>query len=106
MNHSPLAAMLMASAFLASGSAMAVDQQTLYTQSLAATCANCHGTQGQGVKDGTVPRLAGMNSDYLSEQMQAFKSGARTATIMHQLAKGYTDEQIKLMAAYFASQKP
>ena len=106
MNHLPLATMLIASAVMASGGALAVDQQTLYTQSLASTCANCHGTQGQGVKDGSVPKLAGMKSDYLTEQMQAFKSGARTATIMHQLAKGYTDEQIKQLAVYFASQKP
>ena len=37
--------------------------------------------------------------------MQAFKSGARAATIMHQIAKGYNDEQIKQLADYFASQK-
>jgi len=38
--------------------------------------------------------------------MLAFKSGTRPATIMHQLAKGYTDEQIRLLATYFASQQP
>jgi cytochrome c553 len=38
--------------------------------------------------------------------MLAFKSGTRTATIMHQLAKGYSDEQIRLLASYFASQQP
>ncbi len=106
MNHNQLAATLLATAVSFAGDALALDQQTLYTQGLAATCANCHGTQGKGIKDGSVPKLAGLKSDYLIEQMQAFKSGARPATIMHQLAKGYSDEQIRLMAAYFASQQP
>jgi len=37
--------------------------------------------------------------------MRAFKSGARPATVMHQLAKGYSDAQIEAIAAYFAAQK-
>jgi len=37
--------------------------------------------------------------------MKAFKSGARPATVMHQLAKGYSDAQIEVIAAYFAAQK-
>ena len=31
--------------------------------------------------------------------------GARPATVMHQLAKGYSDAQIEVIAAYFAAQK-
>ena len=89
-----------------SGAAGAADSQTLYTQSLAATCANCHGTQGKSLKDPSVPGLAGRPSAYLIEQMQAFKTGTREATIMHQIAKGYTNEQVKQMADYFANQKP
>jgi sulfide dehydrogenase cytochrome subunit len=80
--------------------------QTLYTRSLAATCANCHGTVGKSIKDPAVPGLAGRPSAYIVEQMNAFKTGTREATIMHQIAKGYSDEQIKQMADYFASQKP
>ncbi|EXI71532.1 MAG: Flavocytochrome c cytochrome subunit [Candidatus Accumulibacter sp. SK-11] len=37
--------------------------------------------------------------------MKAFKNGTRPATIMHQLAKGYTDEEIAILAEYFAKQK-
>lgn len=91
---------------MTSGAANAADAQILYTQSLAATCANCHGTQGKSLKDTSVPGLAGRPSAYLIEQMQAFKTGTREATIMHQIAKGYTDEQVKQMAEYFAIQKP
>jgi cytochrome c553 len=68
---------------------------------LAANCANCHGTQGnaQGM-----PSLAGLKANYINEQMRAFRDGKRTATIMHQLAKGYTDTQIDLIAGYFSAQ--
>jgi cytochrome subunit of sulfide dehydrogenase len=38
--------------------------------------------------------------------MADFKSGAQPATIMHQIAKGYTDDQTKAIAAFFAAQKP
>jgi sulfide dehydrogenase cytochrome subunit len=38
--------------------------------------------------------------------MKDFQSGKRPATIMHQQAKGYTDQQLQLIAAYLAAQKP
>ena len=90
---------------LAPAPSRAADAQALYVKGLAATCANCHGTEGKAQKDATVPGLAGLKADYIVEQMQAFKSGARAATIMHQIAKGYNDEQVKQLADYFASQK-
>jgi cytochrome c553 len=70
---------------------------------LAANCANCHGTQGKALNG--MPSLAGQNKDYIVKQMQDFRDGKRPASIMHQLAKGYTDEQIALMADYFSKQK-
>ena len=72
-------------------------------RSLAATCSNCHGTGG--VSQGEIDSLAGKPKDELVGKMQDFKTGKRPATIMHQLAKGYTDEQIELMGAWFAAQK-
>ena len=71
---------------------------------LAATCANCHGTDGQPQK-GTFMPLAGFPAPQLVEILGAYKSGTRTGTVMHQIAKGYTDDQIALIAAYFASLK-
>jgi cytochrome c553 len=72
---------------------------------LAATCANCHGTDGRSAGGGGMPGLAGLSRTYMIEQMNAFRSGARQATIMHQLAKGYTDEQIAQLADFFSQQK-
>ncbi|HYF42810.1 MAG TPA: c-type cytochrome [Ramlibacter sp.] len=80
-------------------------QDALYVRSLAATCANCHGTQGKAVEGSAVPTLAGMPREQMVTQLKAFKSGARPATIMHQLSKGYSDAQIEQIAAYFAAQK-
>ncbi len=72
-------------------------------RSYAATCANCHGTNGQA--RGAMVPLAGLPKELIVTQMKAFKEGTRPATIMHQIAKGYTDEQIDLIAGYFATQK-
>ena len=47
--------------------------------------------------------LAGLTKDYLVAQMQAFRDGKRPATVMHQLAKGYSDAQIDAIAGYFAT---
>jgi cytochrome c553 len=69
-------------------------------QTLAATCANCHGTEGRS--QGAVPSIAGQSKADLMEKMTAFRQGTRPATIMHQLAKGYTPEQIELLAEWFA----
>lgn len=85
--------------------AAAQNKDALYLQGLAATCANCHGTGGRSAEGSAVPALAGMPQDVMVAQMKAFKAGTRPATIMHQLAKGYSDAQIEQLAGYFAIQK-
>ena len=71
---------------------------------LAANCANCHGTTGNA--QGAMPSLAGQQKSFIVDQMKAFRDGKRPATIMHQLAKGYTDQQVELIADHFSRQKP
>jgi sulfide dehydrogenase cytochrome subunit len=85
--------------------AAAQDAASLRQRALAATCANCHGTQGRAVDGAAVPGLAGMPAPYMIEQMKAFKAGTRPATVMHQLSKGFSDAQIEAVAGYFAAQK-
>ena len=94
-----------ASLVLAAWPAAAQDAAALRQQALAATCANCHGTQGRAVEGAAVPGLAGMPASYMVEQLKAFKAGTRPATVMHQLAKGFSEAQIDQVAAYFAAQK-
>jgi cytochrome subunit of sulfide dehydrogenase len=71
---------------------------------LAASCTGCHGTNG-ATQGNALPPLAGQPKDRLLAALRDFKSGKRPATIMTQLAKGYADEQIEILAAYFAGQK-
>lgn len=71
---------------------------------LAANCANCHGTEGRSAGGGGMPGLAGLSRTYFLEQMAAFRSGARQATVMHQIAKGYSDAQISTLADFFSKQ--
>lgn len=70
---------------------------------LAASCATCHNTQGRSVQ-GT-PVIAGMVREQFITAFKEFQSGARTATVMHRHAKGYTEQEIALLADYFAAQK-
>ena len=72
---------------------------------LAATCANCHGTNGKAVKGAGMDELAGMEKAKTLQKLADFKSGAKPASIMHQISKGYTDEQLDMIATYFAAQK-
>ena len=71
---------------------------------LAATCTGCHGTNGHTAGD-ALPGLAGQSKQALLASLAAFKSGERSATVMTQLAKGYSDEQLEQIAAFFAAQK-
>ena len=74
-------------------------------RNLAATCANCHGTNGKAVPGSGMDALAGMEKEKLLQKLKDFKSGVKPATIMHQISKGYTDAQMDLIAAYYAAQK-
>ena len=66
-------------------------------------CFNCHGTDGKN--RGAIPALAGRDRALLEEKLKSYKAGSKPATIMHQLAKGYTDEEIAILADYFSKQK-
>jgi cytochrome c553 len=75
----------------------------LQARSWAAGCASCHGTNGRA-EPGMIA-LAGANKDELVKKMQDYKTGRVSATLMHQIAKGYSDAQIVAIASYFAEQK-
>jgi len=78
--------------------------QDATARNLAASCAICHGTDGRSVSKDVVP-LAGLPREQIASQMRAFRDGQRPATVMHQLAKGYTDQQIDAIAAWYAAQR-
>jgi len=97
---------LIAAAALAS-LPFAASAQTPYPHAgrdLAASCGICHGTNG--VNAGGMPNLAGQSQEALARHLRDFRDGKRPATIMHQIAKGLTEEQIVAVTAYWAAQKP
>lgn len=73
-------------------------------RSLAANCSACHGTEGRSAPGATVPGLAGRARDDILGAMTQFKEGKRPATLMHQIAKGYSDAEIAALADYFSKQ--
>jgi sulfide dehydrogenase cytochrome subunit len=88
-------------AALALAAVAAHAQDNPVARSLAATCASCHGTEGRSVTQ-EVASLAGLPKEHIVAQMKAFRDGTRPATVMQQLAKGYSDAQIELVADYFS----
>jgi cytochrome c553 len=82
---------------------LAQAQDAAQVRSWAAGCSNCHGTNGNAQPG--MESLAGANKEEMVKKMLDFKAGRKPATIMHQLSKGYTDEQIDAIAGYFAAQK-
>jgi len=100
-----LAAVTTALLLMQSTPAAAQTAPALQMRSLAATCASCHGTEGKAVQGDAMVSLAGLPKDYFVLQMMAFREGKRQATVMHQISKGYSPEQIEALAIYFAAKK-
>jgi cytochrome c553 len=75
-----------------------------HSRNLAASCAACHGTNGRS--NGGPPVLAGLEKSYFITQMMSMKSGTRPTTVMGKHAKGYSDEEIAMLADFYSAQKP
>lgn len=103
MKREIVGSVLVVYGLLFSGLASAQAVDAAQARSWAAACANCHGTNGKALPG--MDSLAGMSAEDMVKKMNDFKSGRKPATIMHQLSKGYSDEQIAAIAAYFAAQK-
>jgi cytochrome subunit of sulfide dehydrogenase len=69
----------------------------------AASCSGCHPASSKVTSP--VPRLAGLDRAAIIKAMQDFRSGARAATVMDRIAKGFTDEEIQAIAAWYAGQR-
>ncbi|VWC70605.1 cytochrome C [Burkholderia lata] len=69
------------------------------------TCFICHGPRGQS-GNGGYPALSGQPAAYIEAQLRAFASDRRPDPYMGPLARGMDEQQMKLLAAYFARQAP
>jgi sulfide dehydrogenase cytochrome subunit len=69
----------------------------------ASSCSGCH--PATAVVATPVPRLVGRDAAQITTAMTEFRTGKRPATVMDRIAKGFTDDETKAIAAYFAAQK-
>jgi cytochrome subunit of sulfide dehydrogenase len=90
--------MVVAGAALVATPAFAADAQLL-----ASSCSGCHTTDDKLTT--TIPKIRGLPESAFLEAMRAFRAGQRPATVMSRIAKGFTDDEIKQLAAYFSAGK-
>jgi sulfide dehydrogenase cytochrome subunit len=78
--------------------ALAADED-LRAYMLASSCAACHGPEG--ASPGAIPPLQGKSAAFIELALKEFRSGASEATVMGRLAKGYSEEEIALIARWY-----
>lgn len=100
-----IARTLLAGACLAAAASFAADGDAEAGRALVATCAACHGADGNSALP-INPSLAGQNARYLLRQMQLIRDGARAAPLMAGQLDGKTDAQLADIAAYYEAQTP
>ena len=71
----------------------------------ARVCMGCHGKQGIS-RVASYPSIAGLEEDYIATQLRAYRSGERENPMMNAMATSLSDEDIQLLALYFAAQHP
>ena len=69
----------------------------------AVACSGCHAA-------GTVPaspisRLYGRDAGDIMTAMTGFRDGSLPATVMNRIAKGFSDNELRAIAAWLAAQK-
>ncbi len=83
--------------------AQAPDPAAFQVKLWAASCMACHGTDGRA--EGTGLTIGGRPAPDLLTKLLGYKTGKLPATIMHQHAKGYSDDELSRIADYFSSLK-
>ena len=68
----------------------------------AVSCSGCHSVSATAT---SIPRLYGRNAGDIAKAMAGFRDGSLPATVMNRIAKGFTDEESRAIAAWLAAQK-
>jgi cytochrome c553 len=66
----------------------------------AAACSGCH-----PASRGEFPHLGGRGAADIVAAMKAFRSGEKPSTVMDRIAKGFGDDEVTAIAAWYAAQK-
>jgi cytochrome c len=72
-----------------------------YGAYLAQDCSSCH---QKNINSTGIPEIAGLPRDYFISALRAYKEGQRDHSTMQMIARSLDDEQVKALAAYYASE--
>lgn len=70
---------------------------------VAKQCVACHGEDGNSPTP-NFPRIAGQHADYMFHSMKSYKNGERKNPIMAGIVAALSEEEMKNVAEFFASQ--
>jgi sulfide dehydrogenase cytochrome subunit len=79
----------------------AVDPQLSQAALLASSCSGCHGDGGSAAE---MPQLAGRDAEELVALFLRYRSEEAGSSVMHRLARGYPEAQVRAIAEYLAGQ--
>ena len=68
----------------------------------ASSCTGCHAAKR--IPDSVIPHIAGRRAEDIVQFMREYRSGAWPSSVMGRIAKGFDDQQIDAIAAWFAKQ--
>ena len=68
---------------------------------LSYTCAGCHGTDG--ISPGSIPSIYCKSAETIEKALKEYRDGKRFSTVMGRHVKGYTDQEIQLIAGFFGT---
>ncbi len=91
------------SALLVAASMSAYAGEDLRAFMLSASCAACHGTDGESPD--SIPTIQGKSAKYIADKLKQYKADKGSPTVMNRLAKGYSDEEIEQIAAWFEARE-
>jgi sulfide dehydrogenase cytochrome subunit len=69
----------------------------------ASSCSGCHAVNAAA--SSAVPKITGRDAAEILALMAAFRDGSRPSTVMGRLAKGFSDDELRPIAAWLADQK-
>jgi sulfide dehydrogenase cytochrome subunit len=69
----------------------------------AASCSGCHAVREPA--SSAIPKIYGRNADEIVAAMTAFRDGSRPSTVMNRIAKGFSDDELRPIAAWLATQQ-
>lgn len=99
-NKRPALVLLFFTALAISNTGMAVDISQ--GMMLSNSCAACHGTEGKS--PGAIPSINGKSANFIFQALKEFQTGARPSTVMGRHAKGYSEQELQIIADFFSKQ--